>query len=249
MRVDVLTVLPQMFEPVLGLSITGRAIAEGRLEVRAHDLRDWTHDRHRTTDDYSFGGGPGMVMKPEPVFEAVDGIRALAPEEPYVILMTPQGERFTHAVAQDLSGRQRLLLVCGRYEGFDDRIRTLADREVSLGDFVLTGGELPALVVIDAVSRLLPGVLGHEDSANDESFADGLLEYPQYTRPASYAGMDVPPVLVSGDHARIAHWRRAEAVRRTAERRPDLLEAARLTADERQMARRIVEGSEHEDRD
>lgn len=249
MRVDVITVLPQMFEPVLGLSITGRAIAEGRLEVHAHDLREWTHDRHRTTDDYPFGGGPGMVMKPEPVFEAVDAIRKMAPEEPYVVLMTPQGDRFTHRVALELSQRSRLLLVCGRYEGFDERIRTLADRELSLGDFVLTGGELPALVIVDAVSRLLPGVLGHEESANDESFTDGLLEYPQYTRPASYAGLEVPPVLLSGDHARIAHWRRQEAVKRTAERRPDLLAGAGLTADEHRLAQRIAEGLEHEDRD
>ena len=249
MRVDVLSVLPQMFGPVLGESITGRAIAEGLLEVHTHDLRTWTHDRHRTTDDYAFGGGPGMVMKPEPIFEAVAALREMAPEEPHVVLMSPQGERFTHRTAVGLSRLPRLVLVCGRYEGFDERIRSLADREISLGDFVLTGGELPALVVIDAVSRLIPGVLGHDESASDESFADGLLEYPQYTRPASYAGMDVPPVLLSGDHGMIARWRRLEAIRRTALRRPDLLDAADLTAEERVFAREIVDGMESDDRD
>ncbi len=248
MRIDVLTVLPEVFPPVLGASILGRAIAGGALDVAVHDLRDWTHDRHRTTDDYPFGGGPGMVMKPEPVFEAVRDLTRRAcgavgdAERPAVVLLSPQGRQLTQDIVREYAAKPWVLLVCGRYEGFDDRILTLADDELSLGDYVLTGGELPALVLIDALSRLQPGVLGDEASACDESFSEGLLEYPQYTRPASYEGMGVPAVLLSGDHARIAAWRRRESVRRTAERRPDLIALADLTPAEREFALDIIEG-------
>ncbi|MHB8760777.1 MAG: tRNA (guanosine(37)-N1)-methyltransferase TrmD [Coriobacteriia bacterium] len=244
MRVDIISILPEMFASVLDASIIGRARSSGALDVVVHDLRLWTDDRHRTTDDQPFGGGPGMVMKPEPVYRALDAVCAAATQQPTVVLLTPQGLQLTQDLVRELSALPRLVLVCGRYEGFDERILDRADLELSIGDYVLTGGELPALVVTDSVARLLPGVLGHEDSALDESFSQGLLEYPQYTRPASFAGRDVPEVLLSGDHARIAAWRRREAIRRTAERRPDLIACADLTQDERVFARRIIEGSE-----
>jgi len=244
MRIDVITVLPEMLAPVLGASIVGRARRSGAIEVAVHDLRDWTDDRHRTTDDYPFGGGPGMVMKPEPVFRAVAAVSSAAPSPPTVVLMTPQGRLLEQELVTDLANRQRLLVLCGRYEGFDERIRALADLELSIGDFVVTGGELPALTLIDAVARLQPGVLGSPESATSESFAEALLEYPQYTRPAVWEGLPVPDVLLSGDHARIASWRRRESIRRTAERRPDLLARAELSADERAFAQRIIDGLE-----
>lgn len=244
MRIDVITVLPQVFAPVLGASITGRALASGALDVAVHDLREYTDDRHRTTDDYPFGGGPGMVMKPEPVFRAHEAVSAMHDSRALTVLLTPQGEPLTQAMVAQLAALPRLMLLCGRYEGFDERIRTLADREVSLGDFVLTGGELPALVLIDAVARLQPGVLGHEQSAEDESFSSGLLEYPQYTRPATFRGMTVPEILTSGDHGAIAAWRRLQSVIRTAIRRPDLIEYADLTDDEREAVRRAIEERE-----
>lgn len=244
MRIDVLTILPDMFAPMLGASIVGRACASGALDVVTHDLRDWTTDRHRTTDDSPFGGGPGMVMKPEPVYRALDDIAGMSDLPATVIVLTPQGRRLDQVLVRELAVRPRLVLVCGRYEGFDERILARADIEVSLGDYVLTGGELPAMVLIDAVARLQPGVLGHADSAADESFSEGLLEYPQYTRPASFLGMDVPEVLTSGDHARIARWRRDEAIRRTAERRPDLLATAHLSEDERRRVEQLLDDTE-----
>lgn len=244
MRIDVLTILPDLFAPFLSTSIVGRACATGAVDVATHDLRDWTTDRHRTTDDYPFGGGPGMVMKPEPVYRALDAIEAMSEEPSTVIVLSPQGRRLDQALVRDLAQRPRLVLVCGRYEGFDERILARADMELSLGDYVLTGGELPAMVLIDAVARLQPGVLGHDDSAADESFTEGLLEYPQYTRPASFLGMDVPEVLTSGDHARIARWRRSEAIKRTAERRPDLIPTAHLSEDERRYAQQLLEDTE-----
>lgn len=244
MRIDVITILPEVFPPVLDASIIGRARAKGAVQVEVHDLRDWTTDRHRTTDDYPFGGGPGMVMKPEPVFRAFEAMQGLSPEQPLVVALTPQGRRLDQALVRDLAGRPRLVLLCGRYEGFDERILSRVDLELSLGDYVLTGGELAALVVIDAVARLQPGVLGDEGSAADESFSVGLLEYPQYTRPASFQGLGVPQVLLSGDHAAIAAWRRRESIRRTAQRRPDLLDEADLTEDERAFADRIIRDEE-----
>ena len=237
---ETLSVFPEVFEPYLGVSILGRARRAGVYEFAAHDLRDWTHDRHRTVDDAPFGGGQGMLMKPEPLYEALDDLASHGPR-PHVVFFSPCGRRFDQRVAERLAGEERLLLVCGRYEGMDERAYAIADEVLSLGDYVLTGGELAALVVIDAVCRLLPGALGDEMSAVDESFSPaGLLEYAQYTRPASFRGMDVPEVLLSGDHARVAAWRRQSAIERTALWRPDLLEGADLTDEERERAREIA---------
>jgi tRNA (guanine37-N1)-methyltransferase len=223
-RIDVLTLFPGMFSGPFAESIVARAIAAGIVDLRVHDLRDWTTDRHRTADDRPFGGGAGMVMKPEPLFAAIE---ALAGDDSHVVLMTPQGEVFDQRQAQTLASRPRLLLVCGHYEGVDERVREHAvHQELSIGDYVLSGGELPAMVVIDAVVRLLPGALGSPESLVDESHAAGLLEYPQYTRPAEFRGWRVPHVLLSGDHGAVARWRREQAVRRTIERRPDLARAA-----------------------
>ena len=236
MRIDVLTIFPEMFPAVLDASMVGLARERGLLDVHVHDLRDWSHDRHRTTDDYPYGGGPGMVMKPEPLFEAVDQMRTETPVSGRVIFFTPAGRVLDQRLAEELAQEDRLILVCGRYEGFDERALSLADLELSVGDYVLTGGEVPAMIVIDVVARLIPGVLGHELSAVDESFTSGLLEYPQYTRPPVYRGMEVPEVLLSGDHARIARWRREQSIRKTARLRPDLVERAELTDDERRAA-------------
>ncbi|HTY88964.1 MAG TPA: tRNA (guanosine(37)-N1)-methyltransferase TrmD [Candidatus Acidoferrum sp.] len=222
MRIDVLTLFPAMFAGPLDESIIQRARKKGLLDLKIHNLRDWAHDRHKTVDDRPFGGGPGMLLKPEPLFEAVEGLRR---EKTRVILLSPAGRPFGQAIARELAQQEDLLLVTGHYEGFDERVReTLADDELSIGDYVLTNGALPAMVVIDAVVRLLPGVLGDDESAHDESFSHGLLEYPQYTRPAEFRGMKVPDVLVSGHHAEIEKWRREQAKRRTKERRPDLMQ-------------------------
>ena len=221
MKIDVLTLFPAMFAGPLDESIVKRARQSGLLDLHIHNLRDYAHDRHRTVDDRPFGGGPGMLLKPEPIFEAVE---ALARERTRVILLSPAGRVFNQAIARELALLDDLLLVSGHYEGFDERVREqLADDELSIGDFVLTNGALPAMVIIDAVTRLLPGALGDEESAHEESFSHGLLEYPQYTRPAEFRGMKVPEVLLSGHHAAIAKWRLEESKRRTAERRPDLL--------------------------
>jgi len=232
MRIDVLTVVPAMFVGPLDHSIIGRARRRGLLDLRIHDLRRWTHDRHRSTDDYAFGGGGGMVMKPEPLFEAVEDLLGIAPltaesgEGPPcpVVLLTPQGRRLDHGFARELASHDRLLLLAGHYEGFDERVREhLATHELSVGDFVLTGGELPAMLTIDAVVRLRPGVVGHEAATGADSFAAGLLEHPHYTRPADFRGWKVPEVLVGGHHAQVAAWRAAQALAGTAARRPDLL--------------------------
>ena len=236
MRIDILTILPDMFETPMEASIIGRARENGIIDLHVHDLRDWTHDTHRTTDDSSYGGGPGMVMKPEPVFEAVQAIRDMDPLAPHVILLAPVGSLFDQGSAQGMSKHERLLFICGRYEGFDERIHSLADEIVAIGDYVLTGGELAAMVIVDATVRLLDGVLGHENSTDEESFSEGLLEYPQYTRPPTFEGMEVPDVLRSGDHARIAKWRREQSIRKTARFRPDLLSEAELTDDDRRIA-------------
>ena len=221
MKIDVLTLFPGMFSGPLDESIIKRARQAGILELGIHNLRDWTHDRHKTVDDRPFGGGPGMLLKPEPIFEAVE---QLAGEQTKVILLCPQGRKFGQSVARALALTEHVLLVCGSYEGFDERIReALADDELSIGDFVLTNGALPAMVIIDAVTRLLPGVLGDDESSKDESFSQGMLEYPQFTRPAEFRGMKVPDVLLSGNHAEIARWRAEQAHLRTRERRPDLL--------------------------
>jgi len=228
MRIDILTLFPKMFENVLGESILKRAHVKGLIDVRVYNLRDWTSDSHKTADDKPFGGGPGMVMKVEPVYRAlkelVKGGRIKGQgKREKVILLTPQGETLTQKKVKDLSGNKHLILVCGHYEGFDERIRELADEEISIGDYVLTGGELPALVLVDSVVRLVPGVLGDSESLRSESFEHGLLEYPQYTRPSDFKGMKVPEVLLNGDHKKIENWRAGEALKRTKERRPDLL--------------------------
>jgi tRNA (guanine37-N1)-methyltransferase len=232
MRIDVLTLFPGMFAGPFAESIVARAVAAGIVQIAIHNLRDWTHDRHRTVDDKPFGGGAGMVLKPQPLFEAIEALRR---QGGTTILMTPQGEVFSQRIAAELARCPSLLLVCGHYEGVDERVREHAvDREISIGDYVLSGGELPAMVVVDAVVRLLPGALGSPASAADESHAAGLLEYPHYTRPADFRGWQVPDVLLSGNHAAIERWRREQALARTKARRPDLLQkaAAILSADE-----------------
>ena len=221
MKIDVLTLFPAMFVGPLDESIIMRARKAGLLDLKIHQLRDWTQDRHKTVDDRPFGGGPGMLMRPEPLFAAVENLRR---ESTKVILLTPSGRKFSQAIARELADQKDLLFVTGHYEGFDERVReNLADDELSIGDYVLTNGALPAMVIIDAVARLLPGVLGDDESSRDESFSQGLLEYPQYTRPAEFRGMKVPDVLMSGNHAEIEKWRCEQARLRTKAVRPDLL--------------------------
>ncbi len=219
-----------MFRAVLGESIIKRAQAKRLLRITLHDLRRYTHDRHRSVDDRPYGGGPGMVMKPEPIFEAVEAIRA--PKRPRrgealaagrVLLMSPEGEPLSTALAKELAGESRLVIIAGHYEGVDDRVKTIVDRSISIGDYIVTGGELPAMVLIDCLARFLPGVIGHEQATVEESFADGLLEYPQYTRPPMFRGMAVPEVLLSGNHAQISRWRKRQALARTRALRPDLV--------------------------
>lgn len=221
MKIDVLTLFPGMFAGPLDESIVARARRTGLLQVVIHNLRDYTHDRHKTVDDRPFGGGPGMLLKPEPIFEAVE---KLATQRTRVILLSPAGRTFNQAIARQLARVEELLIITGHYEGFDERVRErLAHDELSIGDYVLTNGALPAMVIIDAVTRLLPGALGDDESAHEESFSHGLLEYPQYTRPAEFQGIKVPEVLLSGNHAEIAKWRAEQARLRTEARRPDLL--------------------------
>jgi tRNA (guanine37-N1)-methyltransferase len=220
-RFDVLTLFPGIFEGPLRESLLGRAIQSGLVEVHVHDVRDHAHDKHRQVDDYGFGGGPGMVMKPEPIFEAVE---ALGEEDKKIILLSPSGRRLDQSLVRQLAQERRLVLICGRYEGVDERVVAgLPAEEVSIGDFVLAGGEVAALAMVEAVSRLVPGVVGNEESLSVESFEEGLLDHPHYTRPAAFRGMEVPEVLLSGDHARIEQWRRGAAVEKTRRNRPDLL--------------------------
>ena len=234
MRIDVFTLLSEVMQSYLEASVIGRARRASLLDIRLHNIRDYAHDRHRTTDDAPYGGGGGMLMKPEPIFEAVEAVLGEALGSVPVILLTPQGRALNQSVVRDFAGLPRLALICGRYEGVDERIRErLATDELSIGDYVLTGGELPALVLIDAIARLVPGVLGDPGGAAQDSHASGLLEHPQYTRPAEYRGWRVPEALLSGDHARVANWRRRESLRRTLLRRPDLLQRAALTDEDR----------------
>jgi len=219
MKIDVITIFPKMFEAVLGASIIKRAQEKGVLQITLHDLREYTHNRHRSVDDRPYGGGPGMVMRPEPIFEAVEAIKTATCR---TVLMSPQGERLSTPMAQRLSAVDRLIVICGHYEGVDERVKTLVDESVSIGDYVLTGGELPAMVLIDAVARFLPGVIGHAQAAAEDSFAAGWLEHPQYTRPPVFRGMAVPDVLLSGDHKQVAHWRKLQSVAKTLQLRPDL---------------------------
>ena len=242
MRIDILTLFPEMFTGPLSVSITKRALEQALVSINLHNIRDHTHDAHRTVDDYAYGGGAGMVLKPEPVFEAVAAVKSDIEKnekasETTVILLTPQGRLFRQEIARELSICPNLVLISGRYEGVDERVRQhLADDEISIGDYVLSGGELAAMVVVEAVIRLLPGVLGSEASLAEDSHTRGLLEYPQYTRPAEYRGWTVPEVLLSGNHGEIARWRRQQAIRRTRERRPELLVKANLSQTERAQA-------------
>ncbi|GGG12574.1 tRNA (guanosine(37)-N1)-methyltransferase TrmD [Paenibacillus abyssi] len=234
MKIDVLTLFPEMLEGVFGASILGKAKEKGIVSLNAVNFRDYANNKHNTVDDYPYGGGGGMVLKPDPIFAAVEDLLPENGAKPRIVLMCPQGETFTQRKAEELSGEQHLIFICGHYEGYDERIRQhLVTDELSIGDYVLTGGELPAMVVIDSVVRLLPGVLGNESSAVTDSFSTGLLEYPHYTRPVSFRGWDVPEVLVSGHHAKIEAWRREQSLLRTLERRPELLELVELTAKEK----------------
>ena len=239
MKFDVLTIFPEMVSASLNEGILGRAVKRGIVEVRLANIRNFARGAHRTTDDRPYGGGDGMVMRPGPISRALESIDRVKGQSP-VILLSPQGERFDQKTAWELSNQDQIILICGRYEGVDERIRlTCIERELSIGDYVLTGGELAALVVMDAVSRLIPGVLGGERSNLEDSFEDGLLEYPQYTRPKVFEGQEVPLVLLSGDHEKIRLWRRTESLRRTLERRPDLLQQARLTPEDRSILEKL----------
>ena len=241
LQFDLFTLFPEVCLPYLQTSILLRAQERGLVEVRLHNIRDWTTDRHHITDDEPYGGGGGMVMKPEPIFAALEGVLGTPPSCP-VILLTPQGRVFDHKLAFELSQQPHLALLCGRYEGIDERVRQhLVTDEISIGDYVLSGGELPALVLIDALTRLLPGALGDPEGALDDSHASGLLEYPHYTRPPEFRGWQVPEVLLSGDHGRIARWRREQALLRTYRRRPDMLENTSLSAAERQLLKKLEE--------
>ena len=238
MRFHVLTLFPGAFTSPFADGIIKRAQDQGLIEIEVHDIRQYTHDRHRTVDDYPFGGGGGMVMKPEPLFEAVEALRASGGlrEATPVVLLSPQGRALTQRVAEEWAEQGEVVLICGRYEGVDERVRShLASDEVSIGDYVLSGGELAAMVVVDAVSRLVPGVVGSFESTRDDSHTTGVLQHPQYTRPSEYRGWAVPDVLLSGDHAEIARWRRGESLRRTLQRRPDLLDSAQLSDEEREF--------------
>jgi tRNA (guanine37-N1)-methyltransferase len=239
MTFDIVTIFPAMIEQPLAAGIIGRAIERGTLDVKVRDLRDFTTDRHRVVDDVPYGGGPGMVLKPDPIFRALDAVEAERGTPLTVIMTSPQGRRFTQAEAQRLSGLEHVVLLCGRYEGFDDRVRERVAEELSIGDYVLTGGELPALVILDAVARFVPGVVGDEQSVVEDSFSRGLLDFPQFTRPPEIATLRVPDVLLSGNHAEIRRWRKREALSRTLERRPDLLDEASLDDEERQMLREL----------
>ena len=247
MRFDVFTLFPEVMEDYLQAGILGKAQESGRIEVHLHHLRDYTSDRHRTTDDEPYGGGGGMVMKPEPVFKAVESVLGDSQNEVPVILLTPQGRVFNQSVAREFAGSKRIALICGRYEGVDERIREhLATDEISIGDYVLSGGELPAMVLIDSVSRLLPGVLGDSEATKKDSHTNGLLEHPHYTRPPVFRGWEVPEVLRSGDHARIVRWRKEQSLRRTYLRRPELLDQARMTDEEREILEELMHAKEED---
>ena len=242
MRIDILSLFPQMFDSPFSQSIIKRAIDRELVSISIHDIRDYTYDKHHTADDSPYGGGAGMVLKPEPLFEAVESVKnekeSEADRPGRVILLTPQGRLFCHQVAQELSLEPNLILLCGHYEGVDERVREyLVTDEISIGEYILTGGELAAMVLVDAVVRLIPGVLGSEQATEDDSYANGLLEYPQYTRPRVYRGWEVPSILLSGNHEEIASWRREQSIKRTLERHPDLLEEATLSEKDRKAIR------------
>lgn len=238
MQIDILTLFPEMFQGVFDSGVIGRAMGQGLVGISLHNFRDQAHDKHHTVDDYPYGGGAGMVLKPEPIFEAVEAIKGES--DIPVILLNPAGRLFNQKVAEEFSSYDRMIIICGRYEGVDERVsQHLATDEISIGDYVLTGGEIAAMVIIDAVVRLMPGVLGSELSPQEDSHVAGLLEYPQYTRPPGYRGWPVPEVLLSGNHAQIAGWRREQSIRRTCERRPELLDKAELSPEERRLVQKL----------
>ena len=245
MRIDILALFPEVFQALFSFGIFQRAVDRKLISVNVHNIRDYTHDKHHTVDDYAFGGGAGMVLKPEPVFEAVASVKSdisggEEPGELPIVLLTPQGRLFSQQIARELAKYNNLMLICGHYEGIDERVREhLVTDEISIGDYVLSGGELAAMVVVDAVVRLLPGVLGSPDSPLEDSHSNGLLEYPQYTRPAVYRDWSVPQVLLSGNHAQIAKWRREQVIQRTLQRRPELLDRANLSLEEKQLVSRL----------
>jgi tRNA (guanine37-N1)-methyltransferase len=241
MRIDILTIFPQMFDSLFDYSIVGRAVEHGLVNIKLHDIRKYTHDKHHTVDDYPFGGGPGMVLKPEPIFEAVESITGeLGISTVPTILLTPQGRLLNQKIAQQLADYQHFILICGRYEGVDERVaEQLVSEELSIGDYVLSGGEVAAMVVVDCVVRLIPGAVGSEESVAEDSHIEGLLEYPQYTRPAEYRDWEVPSVLLSGNHGQIACWRRQQSLLRTAKRRPDLLGKAILSDKDKMFLNQI----------
>jgi tRNA (guanine37-N1)-methyltransferase len=238
MQIHILTLFPNMFTGPFNESIIKRAVERGLVNISIYNIRDYTSDKHHIVDDYSYGGGPGMVLKPEPIFEAVEAVRG--EREVPVILLTPQGRLFDQHAAEEIAAYKEVILLCGHYEGVDERVREyLAADEISIGDYVLSGGELAAMVVVDAAVRQIPGVLGSDESAGEDSYATGLLEYPQYTRPQDFRGWEVPEILLSGNHAEIARWRREQSLRRTAQRRPDLLERAELSEKDKEFLSRI----------
>ncbi len=236
LRIDIITIFPEMFKGPFDVSILKKAQDRGLVEIKVHNLRNFTEDKHRTVDDYPYGGGSGMVMKPEPIFKAV---RSLKKEDSEVILLSPSGDLFSQKIAEELSKKNHLILICGRYEGVDERVKSIITREISIGDYVLTGGEIPAMVIVDAVVRLVPGVLGDPNSLREESFQWGILEYPQYTHPRDFEGMKVPDILLSGNHEKIRRWRRKEALRKTFLKRPDLLEKTNLTQEDLELLEEI----------
>jgi tRNA (guanine37-N1)-methyltransferase len=247
MKFDIVTIFPRMVEAGLAEGVISRGVERGLLDIKVHDLREYTSDRHRSVDDVPYGGGPGMVMKPEPLARAVEDLRARRGDPDTVVLLSPQGRRFTQAEAARMSGLRHVALLCGRYEGMDERVRTLvATEELSIGDYVLSGGELPALVIVDAISRLVPGVVGDTRSVEEDSFSRGLLDYPHYTRPSEFAGEKVPDVLMSGHHEQVRRWRKKTAIRRTLERRPELLDMAALDDEERALLDEIRKEQETE---
>jgi tRNA (guanine37-N1)-methyltransferase len=238
MQIDILTLFPEMFQGVFGSGVIGRAVDQGLVGIGLHNFRHQAHDKHHTVDDYPYGGGAGMVLKPEPIFEAVESIKGES--DIPVILLSPQGRLFSHKVAEELAQYSRMVIICGRYEGVDERVAEhLATDEISIGDYILTGGEIAVMVMVDAVVRLLPGVLGSELSPREDSHVAGLLKYPQYTRPASYRGWLVPEILLSGNHAQIASWRREQSIRRTLERRPELLARVKLSPEEKRLVEKL----------
>jgi len=242
MRFDILSIFPEMFTFLIDYGIVGRAVERGKIEINVVNIRDFGEGPHLMTDDRPFGGGDGMVMKPEPIFRSLESISKVKGKRK-VVLLTPQGQLFDQSIAQSLSTLQQIILICGRYEGVDERVRSrYVDMEISIGDYILTGGELPAMIIVEAVSRLIPGILGGERSHLEESFEDCLLEYPQYTRPRVFKGDEVPPVLLSGDHKKIRLWRRAQSIKRTLEKRPDLLERANLSRIDKSLLEEVKQG-------